>query len=318
MLRLIKAIITALALTLFAAGPAFAADNLSVKLEQPKSPTNRQDFSLTFVALDVLERPITVRCYQKGPGDGGYSLFDTDYNLPAGGDTAACKTNSGVVSGEGNYEFYVTATADAETVSSSAVSVEYRVSGPGTPSYQGKDQHALCQYKIKFKTADDGGETVKIEIYRSENISFNANGDTRVGTVGIGSNTEGSYIDTVPDCGKTYYYAIRAFNDAGTGSSVVGDTTTVTTYTETGTTTGAIPVGSGGSISGGGQTEATGEETPAGEVLGEEAADAEAETEAEEETGSFLSGLFQNKIVAVIIILLLLGLGSYLVFGKKA
>lgn len=314
--KLIKTITFFTAFLIISVNQVYAAA-VSVKLEQPKSPTNRQEFSLTFVALDLQNRPITVRCYKKAPGEGGYSIFNTDYNLAAGGDTDSCRLNSGIISTEGTYEFYVTATAGTESVNSEPVSVEYKAGGPGTPEYRGKSQHSLCQYKVSFKTSDDNGETVKVEVYRSENKNFTASGDTRVGSVGIGSKTEGEYIDSVPDCGKTYYYAIRAFNNAGTGSSVVGDTLTTVQIPESeaqGQVSGALPVGSNQVTA---AAEDRAEITPApGQVLGEEASSpAEEETAA---TGGLLAGIFKNKAVSFGLVLLLLTAGLYLVFKKKS
>lgn len=157
----------------------------------------------------------------------------------------------------GTYGFYVTATAGSVTETSSTVNVEYKTDVPSTPGNYNKEQLGSCQYKISFKTADDGGKTSRVEAYRSDQTSFTAEDSTRVGTVWIGSNMDGSFIDTVPDCGKGYYYVIRAFDGAGNGSGVTGDSVTkvtITSATSTTTTTtqaspapaaaGAIPVAS--------------------------------------------------------------------------
>jgi hypothetical protein len=118
------------------------------------------------------------------------------------------------------------------------------------PSYSGKERVNVCDYKIKFHTADDGGKTVKIEVYRSENTTFDVNDGSRVDTIGIGSNTDGSSITTPPSCNKEYYFAIRAFDENGNGSGVAGDSITKTTTTTTTTTSGAsgTPPAAGGAI----------------------------------------------------------------------
>jgi hypothetical protein len=56
--------------------------------------------------------------------------------------------------------------------------------------------------------------------------------------MGIGPNKESYFTNSIPDCNKTYYYALRAFDMYGNGSGIVADSiTTVTTSTTTSTTT---------------------------------------------------------------------------------
>src|SRR6185369_9485240 len=92
-----------------------------------------------------------------------------------------------------------------------------------------KDKITACEYKIHFRSADDAGKTVKVEVYRSENKSFSADAGSRVGTVATGSNTDNDFTQSVPDCNKVYYYAVRAFDSGGNGSGVTGDSETVVT-----------------------------------------------------------------------------------------
>ncbi|MDD4027391.1 MAG: hypothetical protein PHO75_04380, partial [Candidatus Shapirobacteria bacterium] len=221
---------------------AIDIDSLSVRLEQPKSPTNINDLKLTFVALDLDNKAITVKCFKKGPSDSGYSQFGADIPLDAPGDTSRCKTNSSILNTEGPYLFYVTANGEESNI----VSLDYKTSGPGTPSdYRKEWLNGGCDYKIHFKTADDGGKTVKVELYRADITDFILDSGSRVASVSIGSNQESTITNTVPDCSKSYYYVLRAFDDAGNGSGTIGDTVTITkTSTTVGTTTtsGAIPV----------------------------------------------------------------------------
>lgn len=297
---------------------ALAANNLSIRVEQPKSPNNQSGFNVNFVVLDVLGRPIEVKCFRKGPGEAGFTQFGSALSLAAGGNTGNCQVTSDVVTGEGTYQFSATATAGAESVDSQVVSVEYKTSTPGTPGdYKRETQPSSCQFKISFKTADDGGKTSKVEIYRSDQTSFTADDGTRVGTVFAGSNQEGSFIDTVPDCAKTYYYAIRAFDGAGNGSGVVGDSVVKVVITTPATTTetqvvqaaaqGAIPVTT--SIVG----EVLGEqkEKGAGEILGESEATKSPAREGVKETpaGAFFTR--ENLSVGAIIIGILLAIYFY-------
>lgn len=254
MLKNLAKLVSGLIVSLALATAVYAA--VSIRLEDPKSPTNQNTFDINFVTLDTAGNPITVKCFKKGPSDGGFSQFGSDINLAAGGNTGNCSVTGSILNADGTYQFQVTAQAGADSATSSTVSVEYKTGGPDTPTNYSKEQVSSCVWRIKFRTANDGGKTVKVELYRSDNTSFNADSGTRVGSLSIGSNTEGEINNTVGDCNKTWYFAIRAFDSAGNGSGVVGDSVvkvTTTTPTET-VTTGAIPVtgvaGAGGQILG--------------------------------------------------------------------
>ncbi|MDD5415870.1 MAG: hypothetical protein PHE48_02580 [Candidatus Daviesbacteria bacterium] len=236
MVKTLFATATMFILTLLLTTVVYAA-NLSVRIEVPKTPTNQNAFKINFVTMDILGRSVDVQCFKKGPGDSSSSQFGSTLNLSAGGNSGNCEVTSSIVSAEGTYEFYVIATAGSDTATSSTVNVEYKTSAPSTPGNYNKELLGSCQYKITFKTADDGGRTSRVEVYRSDQTSFTADSGTRVGTVWIGSNLEGSFIDNVPDCGKGYYYVIRAFDGAGNGSGIAGDSVTKVTITSTTTTT---------------------------------------------------------------------------------
>lgn len=280
-----------LSISLFAS-VALAA-GLSVRIEQPKTPSNDNSFKINFVTLDTQGRPVTVKCFKKAPADGDFSQFGSDINLAAGGSSGDCEVNSSLMSSQGIYQFFVRAEAAPDTEVSQAVTVDYKTEAPGTPYNYSKEEVGDCEYKIKFKTAADSGKTQKVEIYMSTLSSFPADSGTKVGEVGIGSDQEGSFNKVVSECDKTYYFAIRAFDNAGNGSGVVGDSnitiiTKEVTVTPTATTTGgAIPVqssqvGAGSQILGVSEAEATkGAEqgatgsaqpgvTPEGEVQGAE------------------------------------------------
>ncbi len=230
-------------------GSAFAST--SVRLEQPKSPTNQSSFDLTFVALDTDDNAISVQCFKKGPSDGSFSQFGSTISLSAGGNTDTCPVDSSVLNQQGTYAFYVTANNGSSTISSDTVTVDFNnSSGPGTPSDYSKDHPSSCEYKISFKSADDSGKTVKVELYRSDSTSFNIDSGSRVQSMAIGSNTTGTFTDNVPDCSKSYYYAIRAFDSAGNGSGVVGDSQIHTINPTAAPTQGAIQVSSGNNTAG--------------------------------------------------------------------
>ncbi|KXK09403.1 MAG: hypothetical protein UZ22_OP11002001085 [Microgenomates bacterium OLB23] len=246
------------------------AGNLSVRIENPGNIISNTGFDIKYVTLDILDRPVTVECYKKGPIDGAFTLFSSE-TLQNGGDSDVCSVPSAMISTDGTYQFYVKAIAGADSIFSSVVSLDVNTSGPGTPTQYSKSSGPGCQFRISFKTADDG-ETSYVELYRSDQKSFGVNTSTRVESVAVGPNTFHTINNSIPECGKTYYYAVRAFNAEGVPSGVVGDAEitfiTTTTTTSGGTTTtqaGAIPVEGGAQVGQPGGAGTTGETTTGGE-----------------------------------------------------
>lgn len=260
------------------AGASFAVvtNSTSIRLQQPGSPTNLDNFNITFVALDTNpSQAVTVQCYKKGPIDGSFTPFGSPITLSAGGNTDNCLVTSGEMNeGNGTYAFRAVVITGS-TNPSANVSVDFNNSTPGTPTNYNKSQLDSCTYRIKFRTADDSGKTIKAEVYRSTDTSFNLDDGNRVATANVGSSTDVSIDNVVADCSKTNYYAVRAFDSFGNGSGVVGDEGINVTFTTSGTTTTATLTsaqGAGGTT-GGGAIAVGGAGLPAGaEVLGTEAA----------------------------------------------
>lgn len=285
MFKRIATIIAILLIGLFVTVTAAHAA-VSVRLQEKTASTNN-NFNLTFVTLDTDGFSVTVKCFKKGPSDGAFSQFGSDIVVSNGGNTNSCAINSSVVTGEGTYEFKVVANNNngSGDVASNTIAVDVKTGNPGTPINYSKDKIGACDYKIHFRTADDNGKTVKVEVYRSENKSFNADAGTRVASIALGSNTNHDFVQSVPDCNKTYYYAVRAFDSAGNGSGVTGDSETVVTLNtiNQGTTTqqsGAIPVSSANQTNvGGSQTSETGEETAVSPTGSEEGSEDEVNDE---------------------------------------
>jgi len=267
-----KTIVMILGMLIFT-GTVYAANPLYAQIEAPKSPTNQTDMTINVVVLDQNQVPsITVQCFWRKGGGGWNALGNSINVIPGGNNTANCQTGSNEVHDDGTYDFYASVTDGTNGMDTQIVSVNFTRSGPGTPTNYSKDKPTSCTYKISFHTADDSGKTVKVEVYRSTNTSFSADGSTKIGTVSIGSNLDGNYTDNVPDCNTTYYYAIRAFDSAGNGSGLVGDSEThtiITTTTAPPAGGGAIPAGTGGNVLGAAQGELEGATGATGAVLGE-------------------------------------------------
>ena len=227
-------------LTAFLIPVSVLAATFSVRIGQPKTPTNQNNFKLTFVALDTQTsgRNITVKCFKKGPSDGGYSQFDTEKILIEGGNTDYCNVTSSILNSNGTYSFYVTAEVPSEPLlTSTTVLVDYNNSSPSTPISYSKERLNDCDYKIKFKTADDG-RTFRVELYRSDSLSISIDSGHLVTTQNIGPNSEGSFTNSVPTCGKEYYFAIRAVDSSDNVSGITGDSFTKVIIEGSTTTTG--------------------------------------------------------------------------------
>lgn len=266
------------------AGQVYAAKQVSVRIAEPKSPTNQTSFNINFVAQDLQGRTVTVKCLKQAPSEGGFTQFGSTQTLTGGGNSGNCAV-SGIFGAQGTYNFKVEATAGdgaGDNFDDDTTSIVYDNSGPGDVRDYSKSKNA-CEYKIHFKTADDSGATVKVEVYRSDAVPFNADNGSRIQTIAIGSNEPKDTTDTPSDCNKTYYYAVRAFDAAGNGSALVGDNATNITIINPppptgGQAQGAIPVVNqgGGSILGLEASEGvTGATGAAGEALGETSPSAE-------------------------------------------
>lgn len=302
------------------------AAHISIRIEKPKTPTNQNMFDIVFAALDILNRPVTVKCKKQAPGEGGFTQFGTDISLPSGGSTGVCPVTSNIISAPGTYTFQVEAATDSEIVSDAAT-VEYKTDVPGNPADYSKERLSSCQYKLKCKGADDNGKTVSIEIYRSTDSSFTANSGSRIATIPASSNEEKEYIDSIPDCTKDFYYVIRAFDTAGNGSNLVGDSIVHVTVKTT-TVTSTIPR-TASQTSGAGQTkeepmagaipfEETGSQTvESGAALGETVPATEVVPMDLSEAKGVVTTIRENAILVIGLIFFVVGLAFYGRYGKN-
>src|SRR3989339_668221 len=228
----------------------FAA-SFSLTIDRPKSPSRIDNFNLTGTSLDRpnATRNITVKCYKKGPSDSNFVQFDTDQILIPGGNVYSCSVNNSTLNSDGVYSFKTVASVSEpsfEQLTSDIVNYDYNTSGPSTPVNYSKERLNSCDYKIKFKTADDG-KTVKVQIFRSDTLSIHVDAGAVLTSVNISPNTEGEITNSVPICGKDYYHVIRAVDSSDNASGTIGDsfTTTTTTSTTTGSVAGSQTGGTG-------------------------------------------------------------------------
>lgn len=269
----------------------------AIRLAQPTTPTEIKNQNIAFSVLDIDNRLVTVDCYKKGPADSDWVKFST-VGLPSGGSSGVCAINLDI---DGGYDFYTEATAGGEVSKSKTVSLVLNTAVPGTPRKYNRNGGSCS---VSFTTADDGGLTGKVVMYRSKNTEFVADNSTKVQEGNFGSNIEGVLTDPNDNC-DDYYYAIQAVSEGGIGSDFTGDedvdvetrTRTRTVYEENIVYTGggAIPVEEteGTITEEAGATATEGGVTEEGAVQGEATEGALSEG-AETEQGK-VAGMFSEK-----------------------
>ncbi len=287
--------------------PTYAIDNISVKISQPETPTKESTFNVGFVALDLLNRPISIQCFTTG---------DIPFGVVNTTNSGNCLVDSSLISTSGTYDFYVIATAGGESKKSETVSVVVDLEKP-LPVLNYSNTEGICSYTLKFKTANDN-QTSKIQIFRSDKQPFTANASTMIKEMSVGPNVEVTYTDTpLPSCSTEYYYAIRSVDDFNNTSTFVTDDIVTVVYTQGTTTTNVTVTDETGEVAGetttdeegngtGGDDETTTDEN--GEVAGETTEDengegTEGEGNVDEEDQSFW-GEYKYVIIFLGVVLL--------------
>lgn len=207
----------------------FAASHLNLQVETKTAPVTISTPDFDYSLLDIESRPnITVTCSKKGPSDAVFILFQTDtFDSRKVG---TCDLASSPLTENGNYEIKVEASVLADNTATT-VAFEYVAPGPGVPTNYSKTVNS-CNSTISFNTANDGGKTTGIEIFRSENKIFSTSGLNLVESFSATSNQAINKTYLSPDCTKTYYYALRAFDAAHNTSGLIGDTGYNITYVQ--------------------------------------------------------------------------------------
>lgn len=279
--------------SLYLARPAQAVT--SVRVEEPynnsaeynsDATTNQTNMRVDFVVLNTENLSVDAQCQQRANG-GTWSNIDTFYTVKAGGNSGYCEAKN--LTNDNYYDFRVVVSGDgADIYSDDEPRVNLDTDRPGKPRNYSKSAPNDCKYEIKFKT-DNDGQTSSVQVYRSSDPTlFKADTGSRIATISIGPDQEYTYTTDRPACGEEYYYVIRAFDDNGNGSDLVGDEDITVVYTdsETGGTQevslGAIPVGESyvggsvlGSTDGAGAADGTTDEDTATEDGSDESAEGE-------------------------------------------
>jgi hypothetical protein len=273
------------------AATAYALPYLDLQVQDQPALTSLSEFDITFVTMDLQGNDITATCYYNYDPVAPASFDTTNPFIPSigsdfgTGNSGACQITPVMTQFDGYYAFTVKVETATET-ETKTVNIEIDRNKPLQPVTYTKTAIDTCNNRIDFQTAADA-RTAGVDIFRSTVTSFIADDTTRVASIVIGPGASGSYTDTVPVCGTTYYYVIQAVDAYGNRSPFKGDqiVTIIDNTTGGGTTT------NGGTTAGG----VAGEGTTAG---GEEGTGAEVTpsgiTIDTDENGNVLGGTTDN------------------------
>ena len=215
------------------------SSSINVRIVQPEAKTNRDTFSIGFVVLDIEGRTLEVKCIEESYGE-----FDTHTT-----NSGNCKVDSSVIPHSGTYKFHVEVEAEGGLENkeiSKTVTVEVDLTKPSVVEGYSKKQ-GECTYTLSFKSS-----TPRVQIFRSEKQTFTANESTLITKpyLSVTPNTVTTYTDSnLPNCNKTYYYAIRSIDEFNNVSPLVTDEVVVVTPA-TGTTATEATVAQTGEVEG--------------------------------------------------------------------
>jgi len=282
---------------------------VSVRLEQPKTGLTDREFNITYVALSIPVKPITVQCQYSLDGV-NFSNFDISKTTNSGD----CKVDQSIVTGSGTYYFRAIASTTDGGAESEVITV--KVADKPSPVTEYSKAKAVCTYTLKFKSS-----TSKVQIFRSDNQkSFYADDTTLITKpyLTVTPNVLSTYTDTPADCSKEYYYAVRAVDEYSNVSALVTDNVvTVVEQTQTSTSQESEEVAGEETT-----TQQEQETTSTGEVAGEETTaqqeekaetDTKDETKTEEkETEESIWDKYKYLIISVIVVALGSGIYDYI------
>jgi LPXTG-motif cell wall-anchored protein len=282
---------------------------VSVRLEEPKIGITDREFNITYVALSIPVKPITVQCQYSLDGV-NFSNFDISKTTNSGD----CKVDQSIVTGSGTYYFRAIASTTDGGAESEVITV--KVADKPSPVTEYSKAKAVCTYTLKFKSS-----TSKVQIFRSDNQkSFYADDTTLITKpyLTVTPNALSTYTDTPADCSKEYYYAVRAVDEYSNVSALVTDNVvTVVEQTQTSTSQESEEVAGEETT-----TQQEQETTSTGEVAGEETTaqqeekaetDTKDETKTEEkETEESIWDKYKYLIISVIVVALGSGIYDYI------
>ena len=289
---------------------------VSIRLEQPKTGVTDKEFDITYVALSIPVRPLTIQC--KYSTDGTTFI---DFDTPKTTNSGNCKVNESIITGSGTYYFRAIATVEVVTPVEAEV-VDVEITNNPLPITEYAKSKGTCTYTLKFKST-----TSKVQIYRSDNQkSFYADDSTLITkpSLSVTPNVVTTYTDSsITDCTREYYYAIRSVDAYNNVSTLVTDdiVTIVTTPAIVTPTTPVDVTDQEGEVAGEETTpdKEKDEESDNGEVKGDEDEDSEngEEGDNQEEDNSVKNIWSEYKYFIISVLVVALGSGIYTYVRRK-
>jgi hypothetical protein len=227
-----KVLVTIISLAIFAGSGVVHAAADFVSVADLPAYTNTNSFDLSYTAYS--EGSVSVKFYFRKDGN-SYQQFGPLSTTPSG--TVAVSGSQ--MSDQGKYFFKV----ELNGGTTDETSVTYDTSGPSPVSDYSKETLSPTHVKLNWRNPNDS-DFWKVIIYRSTNSQFIADDNTKVADIVGPRDGVMSWEDAGQEAGNTYYYAIRAVDVAGNGSSLVSDMDTLVLGT---TTTADDGTGTGGS-----------------------------------------------------------------------
>lgn len=231
MKKLIVSIVLSLSLLTISRSSLLAISD-HVEIADLPTYTKSDNFAISYSAFS--ESSVSVKFYFKKDG-GSYEPFGPTFTTPSG----KVDVTGTQVSEQTKYFFKV----ELNGATMDETSVIYDISGPSAVNDYNKETLSPTHVKLTWRNPNDS-DFWKVIIYRSTSSEFTADDNTKVAEIVGPRDGVMSWEDAGQEAGKTYYYAIRAVDVAGNGSSLVSDqgasvlgASTTTTSTTEGTVT---------------------------------------------------------------------------------
>ena len=228
MFKFLKSLLISVFLLFAFAGVARAGNLMIQGIDMP-SWVNWEPLYISYTALEADGNPVNVKGYIKKDGEGWQEVGNSDKL------SDTFKVERSYYPGDGVYKIYFHAVSSSETVDTPEESFNVDFTAPNGVSEYRKERKDANIYKICWKNPDND-DFDRVIIFRSEKTN---EGFSNVAEVSGSKNEEKCYENGTSDS-RNYYYALRAIDNAGNASSVVGDSE-ITATTVLGASVTATP-----------------------------------------------------------------------------
>lgn len=200
-------------------GTAFAIGPIVTISDLPEYTTS-DNFQLSYSALANDASSITAKFYVRKEGE-SYAQFGSVLN----GASGIIGVTSTQINEQKKFYFKVEITSSNGSAIDET-SVFFDISGPSPVQNYWKERISPEIYKLHWKNPGDS-DFSRVFIYRGDEAGFSADGSHKIAEVGGAADDEVTWENIGLTSGNEYYYALRAVDNAGNSSSLVGDGGTI-------------------------------------------------------------------------------------------